>query len=100
MTNNVKKSTAEKIREAAEQDLETFIRLIAPKQMLGAVHSELCSWWERQESSSHQLTLLPRDHLKSRMVAFRAAWHITKYPWIRILYISATSNLAEKQILS
>jgi hypothetical protein len=32
------------------------------------------------------------------MIAFKAAWYITKYPWIRILYISSTSNLAEKQL--
>jgi len=86
------------IRNAAEADLETFIRLISPKQVLGSVHSELCSWWTRSEASSHQVTLLPRDHGKSRMVAYRVVWHITKHPDCRILYISATANLAEKQI--
>jgi phage terminase large subunit-like protein len=86
------------IRQAAEADLETFIRLIAPKQVLGSVHSELCRWWTRQSRKSHQLVLLPRDHGKSRMVAFRVAWEITKRPEIRVLYISATANLAEKQL--
>lgn len=85
-------------REAAEADLETFIRLISPKQVLGSVHSELCSWWTRSEAKSHQVVLLPRDHGKSRMAAYRVAWHITKNPDCRILYVSATSNLAEKQI--
>lgn len=32
------------------------------------------------------------------MVAFRAAWTIIKHPDIRILYISSTANLAEKQL--
>lgn len=32
------------------------------------------------------------------MVAFKVAWRITRQPDIRILYISATSNLAEKQL--
>jgi hypothetical protein len=41
---------------------------------------------------------LPRDHGKSRNIAFKVAWRITKQPDIRILYISATSNLAEKQL--
>ncbi len=86
------------IREAAEADLETFIRLVAPKQVIGSVHSELCRWWTRQGRKRHQLTLLPRDHGKSRYVAFRVAWWITKHPEIRILYISATANLAEKQL--
>jgi len=44
------------------------------------------------------MVLLPRDHAKSRMIAYRVAWEITRCPWIRILYISATANLAEKQL--
>lgn len=86
------------IRKAAEADLETFIRLIAPKTVLGSIHCELCSWWTRQNAKSHQLTLLPRDHAKSRMVAYRVAWYLTKNPHHRVLYISSTSNLAEKQL--
>jgi len=88
----------DEIREAAEQDFITFIHLISPKTVLGSVHEELCRWWCREDALTHQLVLLPRDHQKSRMVAFRVAWEITKRPWIRVLYISATSNLAEKQL--
>jgi len=86
------------IRKAAEADLETFIRLVAPHNCIGGVHSELCAWWTRSEALSHQLTLLPRDHGKSRYVAYRVAWHITNNPDTRVLYISSTSNLAEKQL--
>ena len=32
------------------------------------------------------------------MVAFKVAWRITRQPDVRVLYISATSNLAEKQL--
>ena len=32
------------------------------------------------------------------MVAYRVAWALTKDPTLRVLYISATSNLAEKQL--
>lgn len=32
------------------------------------------------------------------MVAFRVAWEITRRPDIRVLYISSTANLAEKQL--
>lgn len=88
----------DEIRELAEDDLESFIRLIAPKQLLGLVHIDLLRWMEREEHKSHQLILLPRDHQKSRMIAYRVAWLITRRPDIRILYISATSALAEKQL--
>jgi len=86
------------IRLAAESDLATFIRLIAPYNMMGGVHEELCAWWTREDALSHQLTLLPRDHGKSRYIAFRVAWYITRNPDCRILYISSTANLAEKQL--
>src|SRR5690606_6074143 len=55
-------------------------------------------WWNRQDAKSHQLVLLPRDHGKSAMVAYRVAWEITRNPAVRILYISSTANLAEKQL--
>lgn len=87
-----------KIKELAEADLETFIRLVHPHRVLGHVHRELISWWTRQDSKNHQLVLLPRDHGKSAMVAYRVAWMITKNPAIRVLYISSTANLAEKQL--
>lgn len=83
---------------AAERDLQTFIELVAPYQVLGSIHREWCSWATSKRTKNHQLTLLPRDHGKSRMIAFKVAWRITQQPDIRILYISATSNLAEKQL--
>ncbi len=93
-----KADVLDEVRLAAESDLSTFIRLVAPKTVLGAVHEELTSWSTRQDRKTHQLILLPRDHQKSRWVAFKVAWHLTKYPWHRVLYISSTSNLAEKQL--
>ena len=88
----------DQIRDAAESDLETFIRLVAPKQVLGSIHIEICRWWTREAAKQFQLLLLPRDHGKSRLIAYRVAWEITRKPWIRILYVSSTSNLAEKQL--
>lgn len=86
------------IRERALADLESFIKLVHPGRVLGHVHSELCQWWIRQGAKSHQLVLLPRDHGKSALVAYRVAWEITKNPAIRVLYISSTANLATKQL--
>ena len=91
-------SKQELIKQKALSDLESFIKLVHPQRLLGHCHKELIRWWTRQEASSHQLVLLPRDHGKSALVAYRVAWEITKNPAIRILYISSTSNLASKQL--
>ncbi len=94
----MQKSKKDLIREAAEADLEAFIRLVHPNRVLGSVHSEIIDWWYRDGASTHQLLLMPRDHMKSALLAYRCAWEITKNPAIRILYISSTANLAVKQL--
>lgn len=86
------------IREAAENDLESFIKLVAPHMLLGSIHREVIGWWTRQDGKANQLLLLPRGHLKSKLVAYRAAWWITKNPETTIAYLSATADLAEKQL--
>ena len=89
----------DQIRLAAEGDLEKFINLVHPGRMLGAFHSEGIAWMNRADAKSHQLVLVPRDHGKSAVFAgYRAAWEIVRNPAIRILYISATSNLSVKQL--
>lgn len=95
---NPNRSKKDLIREQAESDLESFIRLTHPQRVLGSIHSEVLSWWTRDDAKSHQLLLLPRDHGKSALVAYRVAWEITRNPAIRVLYISSTANLAQKQI--
>lgn len=94
------RDTIEQIRIAAENDLYTFIQLVAPHISLGAVHEEVLRWWTREDAKANQLVLLPRGHQKSRLLAYRAAWWITKNPETTILYVSATSALAEKQLLA
>ena len=91
-------TSLEQIKLAAEADLVTFIKLVAPEQVLGQCHEDVCDWWTRPDAKSHQLLLFPRDHGKSRLVAYRVAWELTKNPTLRVLYISATANLAEKQL--
>ena len=82
----------------AEADLLTFARLVNPHREYGAVHDELFHWWNRQEAKDNQLVLLPRDHQKSHCIAVRVAWEITRNPETTVLYVSATSTLAEKQL--
>ncbi len=91
-------TTKAEIRELAENSLEAFIRLVAPKRVLGAVHIDVINWWTRQDAQDNQLLLLPRDHMKSALTAYLVAWYITRQPDIRVAYLSATSNLAEKQL--
>lgn len=93
-----KSDLKEEIKALAEADLETFIKLIHPNRILGNVHKELLRWWSKSDAKSHQLVLLPRDHQKSALLAYRVAWAITRNPAIRILYISSTANLAIKQL--
>jgi hypothetical protein len=93
-----KKSITDEIRLAAEADVEKFIRLVHPKRVLGAIHSEALRWMTREGHKTHQLLLLPRDHQKSALIAYRVAHRITVNPAVRILYLSSTSTLAIKQV--
>jgi hypothetical protein len=86
------------IKLAAEQDLIFFIKLIAPHRLIGAIHEDVINWWCKEDANDHQLLLLPRGHQKSALVAYRVAWEITRDPATTILYVSATRNLAEKQL--
>lgn len=91
-------SIKDEIRQQAENDLEVFIRLIHTNRLLGNIHREVIKWWTRQDAKTHQLLLLPRDHQKSALLAYRIAWEITRNPSVRVLYLSATSTLAVKQL--
>lgn len=88
----------EQRRLLAESSLEEFIKLVHPKRMLGNIHREVIQWWTRSDAKNYQLLLLPRDHMKSALIAYRVVWELTKDPTLRILYISSTSQLAIKQL--
>lgn len=96
---------AKQIRDAALNDLFFFARLVNPGYMYGDVHKEIFKWMQeytlfgRGESiTSNKLIMLPRAHLKSHMVATWCAWVITRHPEVTMLYVSATSELAETQL--
>ena len=91
-------SAREERRLLAESSLEEFIKLVHPNRMLGNIHREVISWWESSKAKTHQLLMLPRDHMKSALVAYRVVHALTKDPTLRVLYISSTSNLATKQL--
>jgi len=85
-------------RLLAENSLEEFIKLVAPNRVLGNIHREVIGWITGTGGSKYKLLLLPRDHMKSAMAAYWTVWRLTKEPTLRILYISATSPLAVKQL--
>jgi len=93
------KTIHEQIREAAESDLFQFAQLVNPQRVYGDIHKEVFRWLMSMETPN-QLLLLPRAHMKSHCVAVWCTWWITKHPETTILYVSATSTLAEAQLYS
>lgn len=96
---------AKEIRERAKNDLYFFARLVNPGYMYGEIHEEVYRWLQdytlygnNMVGSNNKLIMLPRAHLKSHMVATTCAWMIMRHPEITILYVSATSSLAELQL--
>ncbi len=91
-------SIQDEVRAAAESDLLAFIKLLAPHLLMGTCHEELINWWQSSARKKNCLVLLPRGHLKSKLIAYKTAWELTKDPTSTILYVSATSDLAEQQL--
>lgn len=96
---------AKQIRETALADLFFFAKLVNPGYMYGEIHKELFKWMEEyslfgqgNSDITNKLVMLPRAHLKSHMVATWCAWIVTRHPEVTILYVSATSGLAETQL--
>ena len=96
---------AKEVRERAMHDLFFFAKLVNPGYMYGSVHQEIFAWMQDytlfgqgDEATSNKLIMLPRAHLKSHMVATWCAWIITRHPEVTMLYVSATSELAQTQL--
>jgi hypothetical protein len=78
---------------------------VNPQYCYGDIHKSIYKWLEDYSlfgqglaQSTNKLVMLPRGHLKSHITATWAAWIITRHPEISILYLSATAELAEKQL--
>ena len=87
----------EEYRQMAVNDFASFVKLIAPYQVLGHCHEDLCRWMQ-EHPEDYKLVLWPRDHGKSRYAAFYTAWQLVRNPAISIIYASATSKLSEKML--
>lgn len=89
------------LRERCTNSLFAFACAVEPHREYGDCHRELFDFWQQSEINDidNTLSLLPRDHQKSHALAVRCAWEIYRYPAITILYVSATSGLAERQLV-
>ena len=94
-----------KVKEAAENDLFFFAKLVNPGYAYGSIHKKIFRWLQNysvygidEEEGNNKLLMLPRAHLKSHCVATYMAWIILRHPEITILYLSATAELAEAQL--
>jgi hypothetical protein len=95
---------AKALRKNAMEDLFTFACLVNPGRVYGEIHKEVFRWLQEADigrtdgKPPNKLLLLPRAHMKSHCVAVWCAWYITNNPETTILYLSATAELAEKQL--
>lgn len=90
----------EKIKNMAEADLKVFAKLVQPQRLYGEMHDEAFDFLQEEGEgvSPNKLILLPRAHMKSHCVAVWCAWKITKQPEVTMLYLTATTPLAEAQL--
>ena len=91
-------------RQLAMDNLYMFARLVNPGHLYGQIHKDTFEWLQdytlygEDVENTNKLVLFPRAHLKSHIVATWASWVITNNPEVTILYLSATSELAEVQL--
>lgn len=90
--------TVDEIRELAEEDFISFVKLVAPYNVMGSCHEDICKFLMDKSKKPYKLVIYPRGHRKSFYAAMYACWKIIKDPSIAIVYLSATSPLAESQL--
>ena len=60
----------EEAREFYENDLYEFAKYLNPNYVYGEIHETVFRWLQEEGTSSKQLLLLPRGHLKSHCIQF------------------------------
>lgn len=88
---------AKEYRQLMLDDLWAFAVMMNPGRVYGDIHKDVYRWLQNN-TDENQLLLLPRAHMKSHCIAVWCAWWVTKHPETTILYVSATAELAEKQL--
>ena len=83
------------------KDLWAFAQYVLPDYSFGDVHREVLQGMgasDRLENNPNVLYLLPRDHLKSVMVAVYSAWRVAGDPAYTMLYVTANEDLGRLQM--
>lgn len=93
-------AAVKELAKLCEANLWTFATTVEPHRVYGECHKELYDWWQKCEENGieNTLALMPRDHQKSHCIAVWCCWKITRDPTETIIYLSATSGLAERQL--
>ena len=91
-------AAVDEIRKLAESDFVSFVKVVAPYNVMGSCHEELCKFLTNPDLKPYRLVLYPRGHRKSFYAAMYACWRVVCDPSISIVYLSATSDLAESQL--
>lgn len=88
------------LRAACVGSLKLYAHTIEPHRLYDECHDETFDWWQQCEEKGvlNTLCLLPRDHQKSHMIAIWCCWHIVRDPATTIVYLSATTELANRQL--
>lgn len=89
------------LAQMLNEDCWTFARYMLPDFMFGDVHKTILqdmSREDRLEEDPNLLVLIPRDHLKSVMLATYATWRVARNPAYTILYITADEDLGRLQM--
>lgn len=100
MTRSSSEAKLAELRERCRNSLYAFACVVEPHRVWGDCHRELFEFWEKSDVKDidNTLALMPRDHQKSHALAVRCTWEIFKNPAITIVYVSATSELAVRQL--
>lgn len=91
----------EQLTQLLNQDCWAYARYMLPDFMFGDIHKEILQKMgneERHQESPNLLVLIPRDHLKSVMLAVYATWRVARNPAYTILYITADEDLGRLQM--
>lgn len=89
------------LAEQLNQDCWAYARYMLPEFMFGDIHRDVLQEMgkeDRHQESPNLLVLIPRDHLKSVMLAVYATWRIARNPAYTILYITADEDLGRLQM--
>lgn len=84
-----------------EEDLWLYARFVLPQFSFGDIHRDvfqLLGSANRLQEMPNILALIPRDHLKSVMVAVYSTWRVARNPAYTILYITANEDLGKLQM--